>query len=222
MGPGILPVQVMAVIGCYEFHTESPCKLNKLPVGSILVRDAVILYFQIETLLPEDIQVSPGSLFRPFSIPLQQVIGDLSVETGTQRYQAFTVAGEDFQINPRLVIEPFKKPAGYEFHEVPVACHVPGKQYKMIGVDPVRVLLLQVSASRGYVDLTADDRLQPCLQGGLVELYRTKEIAVICYGHGRHPVLDGLVHQFVYLDGPVKQAVFSMQVEGDKIGVFHT
>lgn len=67
---------------------------------------------------------------------------------------------------------------------------------------------------RRHADLAAQDRLQPFVAAGVVEVDRAEHVAVVGQGQRRHPELRGLLDQLVDVAGPVEQAVLGVEVEG--------
>ena len=69
----------------------------------------------------------------------------------------------------------------------------------------------------GDVHLTADDGLDAVGFGGLAELGRPEEVAVVGHRHRRHPLPGGQLRQARNGAGTVQQAVVGVEVKVDKL-----
>jgi hypothetical protein len=142
---------------------------------------------------------------------------DLAREAAGEPDQAPVVAGQEVLVDAGPVIKPFRVGQGDQLHEVVVALVV-GREKGQVVVslgDSGRRLV--EAASRGHVDLAAQDGPEALFPAGVVEGHRPEQVAVVGDGQGLHPQAHRLVHQLVNVNGPVEQAVLGMQVEMDEV-----
>ncbi len=66
------------------------------------------------------------------------------------------------------------------------------------------------------VDFAADDGMDAGGFGGVVELHRAEEVAVIGHGHGGHFLLGDDLHQLVDIAGAVEQGIIGVAVQVDE------
>jgi hypothetical protein len=60
------------------------------------------------------------------------------------------------------------------------------------------------------------------LFGAIAEVNDTEHVAMVCDGDCRHPVFDSLLQEVMNPAGAIKQTVFGMNMQVNKIGVFQT
>ena len=96
------------------------------------------------------------------------------------------IAAQDLLVGARLVVEAFGMGEADDREEVPIACLIGGEQDKVVIFRPAIGLPL-TPVTRGDVDLTADDRLNPPPFRLAVELDRPGHPSVISKGKGIHP-----------------------------------
>ena len=113
VGLGILPVQVVAVIGGHEGEPQLPCQFQEPPVRGRLLRQGVFLEFEIVA-VPERVRIplrrGPG-LLHP--VP-EAVRGNLSLEAGGEGDEPFAVLRQDLLVDAGLVVEPLLEADGNE------------------------------------------------------------------------------------------------------------
>ena len=119
---------------------------------------------------------------------------------------------EQVLIDAGLVVEAFEVGGGDQVDEVAVAFLVFAEQDQVVvavGIGAGLVALLR------DVDFAADDGLDALCLGGVVELDRAEEIAVVGHGDGGHFLFDD-VHELADFAGSVEQGIIGVAVEVDE------
>ncbi len=222
VGVGVLPGQVVAVVGRHQRQVETGSDLGQPPVDRGLLGDEVLLQLEEEAVVVEDLRHLPGAALGLLRAVEQQQGGDLPTETGSQRDEPLVVLAQQFPVDARPVVEPFPVSGRDQVAEVAVADGVLAEQEQMVGSfrGTPGVGLLETGAGSD-VDLAADDRLDPRPPSLAVELQGAEHVAVVGDRQGRHAELFGLLHQIADLDGPVEEAVLAVQVQMDEVRMFH-
>ena len=96
--------------------------------------------------------------------------------------------GQKVPVDPGLVVEALEIAGRDQLDEVAVALLVLAQQDQVVVA--VRVGADRVPLLRD-VDLAADDGMDALVLGGVVELNRAEQVAVVGHGHGRHALLLG-------------------------------
>ena len=141
---------------------------------------------------------------------------DLALQAAAEAEDALAVAGQRGLVGARLVVETVEVGLRHDSDEVAVTGRVLDQQRKVrVGLAPRdRPLLRQIA--RRQVDLAADDRVDPCLQGFLLELHRAVEVAVVGQCYRRHPEVGHAPDQILDPDRPVEERILAVQVEMDE------
>ena len=111
----------------------------------------------------------------------------MAAQAGGHADEPFGVLVEQVHVDARLVIEAVEIGGGDQVDEVAIALLVFAQQHQVVvavGVGAGLVALLR------DVDFAADDGVDAVRLGGVIELHRAEEVAVIGHGHGRHFLLD--------------------------------
>ena len=123
--------------------------------------------------------------------------------------------GEDLLVDAGLVVHPFHLADRAEAHQVHIAGVVSGEQRQMVGV-AVDAALAHEPRARGDVDLTADDRLDPRVLAGFVEVDGAVHDAVVREADRGHLELRGAAHHRLDAAGAIEQRVLGVIVEVDE------
>ena len=115
-------------------------------------------------------------------------------------------------VHTGLIIEAFHVTPGHDFHQVGVALVVLGQQHQMIIAVVAAGGLLVEPGVGSYVDLAAQDGLDPLRPGRPIEVDDAEHGSVVGNSCGSHAQLLHLGHVFFYFIGAVQKAVFCMGV----------
>ncbi len=94
--------------------------------------EAVVLQFQEEILLPEQVGVFVGEPARVVVTIGEQRFVDVAAQAGRERDQALGMAREQVLIDARLVVEAVEVTGGDQLDEVAVAFLVFAQQHQMV------------------------------------------------------------------------------------------
>ena len=73
----------------------------------------------------------------------------------------------------------------------------------------------------GNVKFTADNGFDPVFIGLLIKIDCSKHIAMIGHSNGRHLIFFSFFKKILNADGSIEQAILSMNMKMNKIGVLH-
>jgi hypothetical protein len=211
--------QVVGVVGREQRKLQVHRHLRELGVHAVLVADAVALQLEVEA-VAED----PGEILGQPPGAVELSGADRAARHRGQaaggRDQALVVLPQEVHVDARLVVEALEVGLRHEHHQVPVAGVVHREQQQVadrIEARGVALARLAFEARAGReVDLAAEDRLDAVLLGGLEELDRAEEVAVVGERDRRHAELLRALEERIDLDRAVEQRVLAVQVEVDE------
>ena len=143
---------------------------------------------------------------------LLERLADAAGEAAGERDQAARVALEQLPVDARLRVVALEVAERAELDQVRVAGVRLGQQRQ------VRVAARARVAVVGDVDLAADDRLDPLVARGLVEVDRAGERAVVGERHRRHLELGRAGGERGDPARPVEDRVLAVDVQVDEVG----
>ena len=115
---GVLRPQVVGVVGADQRDARLLMDAEQIPVHQL--GDTVILQFQIEVILPEDLLHGQGILLSPVVVAVYQPLGDLTGQTGRQGDEALAVLAQQVQIDAGLDVKALHKGLTHHVRQVPV------------------------------------------------------------------------------------------------------
>ena len=101
VGHRILAVGVMAVVGRQEWGADAPGDLDELWIGPVLVGNPVVLDFDEQVALAEDVLEPGGPLLRSVVVPRQQRLQHHPAQTASRGDESIVVALEQLPVQPR-------------------------------------------------------------------------------------------------------------------------
>ena len=205
-------VQVVDVAGRDERQLRLSGELDELRVDHLLHVEAGVLQLDVDVVAPEDLR-EPVELGAGVLGPvLLERLADAAGEAAGERDQPARVALEQLPVDARLGVVALEVAERAELDQVRVAGVRLGEQRQ------VRVAAGARLAVVGDVDLAADDRLDPLLPGGLVEVDRAGERAVVGERDGGHLELGGAGRERGDPARPVEDRVLAVDVQVDEVG----
>ncbi len=216
VGVVLVSPDVVQVVGHDEVQIHLAAELCELGVERPLERQTVVLEFQEESILAEDVAVLPGDLAGQVPVVHFERLGDLAAEASGARDQASGIARQDLVVDSGLVVVALEVRVGDEPAEVLVALPALAQQDQMVGLR-IRLALFVAHASPGNVRLHSDDRLDAVGGAGLVEGDGAVERAVVGDRHGVESQLTPLLRQLVDPAEAVEQAELGVQMEMDEV-----
>ncbi len=211
----VLFLYIMRVICQHKGYARFAVERNQLARGLFLVKNAVILYFQVEIALAEQLIKLQGASASAHIVPVDELLRDFARETAGKANKPLGVLVQKLPIYPRLCVKPLGKRRRHKVAKVFVPRFVFAQQNK-VGVVPVHNMLAVAHSSRGNVDFAADNRLYARFLAGLIKRHSAVHHAVIRHGERRLPQLRRLFGDFIYPASPVKQGVLRMNVQMNK------
>ena len=211
----------MNVVGGHRLEAELRGELEQARGDLALRFQAVVVDFDVDVLLAEDVDQLGHRLARLAFVAEQQPLVDRAGNAAAQADDALGELAERGAVDPRLaVVEALEVAERDELLQVAPAFVGLGQQRHVAGPLAAGDVLLVLQIAGGEVDLAAEDRLHPGLLAGLVELDGAEQVAVVGHRHRRHPELLRLGGDLLGAGHPVEERVFGVQVEVDE-GVGH-
>jgi len=131
VGLGMLTLEIVDVICCYQRQTGSARKFHEPLNGNRLGFEAVVLQFQIEPAV-EDIRILAGAalgILHPVG-PREHV--DLTPQATRETDQARAVTRQNLLVDPRLVVETLQVTDRRQPDQVLIALEIPSQKDKVI------------------------------------------------------------------------------------------
>ena len=221
MGLVVVLVEEMDVVGGHRLEAELRGQLEQARGDLALRFQTVVVDFDVNVLLAEDVDQLGHRLARLAFVAEQQPLVDRAGNAAAEADDALRELAQRGAVDPRLaVVEALQVAERDELLQVAPALVGLGQQRHVAGPLAAGDVLLVLQAAGGEVDLAAEDRLHPRLLAGLVELDRAEQVAVVGHRHRRHPELLRLGRDLLGPGHPVEERVFGVQVEVDE-GVGH-
>jgi len=104
VGDGVLPMDVMTVVGGQQRRVQAPGDLEELGVRALLFVEAVILQLDEQVVGSEDVLEAPGQLERLLVLTLEQGLEDDATEAPRGGNHTLVVPLEQLPIHPRAVV----------------------------------------------------------------------------------------------------------------------
>ena len=216
MGPGVVALRVVDVVGRDKRNPRGPRQLHQHGVDLGLLRQAVVLNLEVEPVRAQDVAVR-GCYFAGLPVLAgQEEPCGFRGQAARQPDQPLGPLGQQLLVDARPVPEPLQVGVCHQPKEVPVAFLARHQERQ------VPVLLLALAGSpveplaRRHVGLHPDDRPDAVAAGGLVEVERPEHGPVVGEGDRRHPESGRLGAQVFHPRGPVQERVLAVGVQVDE------
>src|SRR5437016_3814358 len=149
-------------------------------MDAMLLRQPLVLNFQIEIVFAENFPEISGSVSGGFILACHQVFGNFPGKTAGKSDQSLAMIGKKFLADARLVIEAVPRSLGSDLDEILITLFIFGEHEQVVvsvtfGRRPVIVFLADV-------ELAADDRLDAGFLRLSCELDGSIDIAMIRHG----------------------------------------
>ena len=215
----VVLAEIVAVVGGDQRKAKIFFQTEQVGVDAVFLFQALVLNFQEEIVRAENIAVGGGRIPGRVVVVFHQAFGDFAFQAAGKSDQSFGVLGQKLLAHPRLVIEAAQRGFRGDLGQIAVAFLVFRENQKMVisvalgwsALDVVVVLLADV-------ELAADDRLHPGLVGGIDEMDRAKDVAMIGHGHRGHPELFHALDKLLHVAGAVEHGIVGMEVQVDELG----
>ena len=207
----------MRIVCRDERYPHLLVQLEKSGVDLDLFVNIVSLNFQIEVLSEDILVFLNGLLCSGYPFPLDQV-WDLAAYARRKTNEPLAVLTQNLLIDSGRVVESFQIARRHQLDQILVSRLVFNEQNEVIrpALHPACRLLAESTLNRA-IDLTADDRFNIDILHRPVKIDCAEQVAVIRHRYSRHLPLGRPVGDRLNLAGAVKQAVFRMAMEVDKV-----
>ena len=189
MGFRVLRIGIVDVVRGDKLDACLLGHLEELLVHQRLIRQPVILQFEIIVILAEDVSVLKCSLLRLFIQTFHDIPLDFSRKTCAEGNDPAVILAQQFLVHSGSVIISFHKSFGDDLHQISISFIVLRKKDEMI-VSVISACHLSVKPGiRRHIDLTAEDRVDPLLLRFPVEIDDAVHHSVIRDRSAVHPQL---------------------------------
>ena len=207
VGHRVFSMRVVAVVGGQQRGIEPAGDLHQLRVGPLLIGDPVVLQFDEEVLLAENVLQPSGPALRQLDVAAQQRLEHHATQAPRGGDQALVVSLEQLPVESGLVVVPLQVGGRGELEQIAVPLDRLRQEGQVVvellppfhvaaGVvhlaPPDRPLVARLGR---HVGLGADDRRDALLTAGLVEVEDPVHVPVVGDPEGRLSVGGGRGHQ---------------------------
>ena len=204
--------EVVDVSGGDELEAAPLGELREAAEGGLLHVEPDVLQLDVRVVRAEDlrqpVELGLGVAVAALGERPRDAAGEAAREGDHPRREAL----EQLPVDARLVVVALEVAERAELDQVRVAGVVGGEERQ------VRVALRERAAIVDDVHLAAEDRLDPLLGGGLVEVDRAGHRAVVGERHGGHLELGRLPRERRDPARPVEDRVLGVDVQVDERG----
>ena len=213
-------LEVVRVVGAHDRRADRLGDVDGPGRHPPLFVEAVGLDLHEVVVAAEDFLVPAGGGAGAAGLVGGEQARDLGVEAPREREQPLGVGREQLPVHTRLVVIALEVGRGDEPDQVAVAGEVPHEHGEVVRALVGAVLGAALGPlARRHVELAAEDRLDPLLLAGQVEVDGAEQVAVVGQRERREPQLPRPRDQLVELRGAVEQAVLGVDVQVDEVGV---
>ena len=212
----VLAAHVMRIVRCNQRNIHFGRKFFQLVANLRLLLQAVILYFQKKILSPENVNVFLNQFLSLRKFVVENGAGDFADDASTKRDKSFVIFAQLFLVDTRAIIKTLNARRRRQLYQIFIARVVFGKQNQMKIFCAVSLFAVEERAGRD-VNFTADNRLNAASLRRLVKINHAVHCAVIRYREGIHAEIFRGVEQVVNPRRAVKQAVFGVNMQMNKI-----
>ena len=132
MGPGILPVQIVAIICCNKRDGEFPSDLNQFGICPLLIGKPVFHYLKVEIPISEDLPIFPCDLLCLLLISIKHERRYFTIKAGAHTYKSLAIPGQYLLVHSGAIVKPFEISGGRQFHKIFVSLDILDEGNKMM------------------------------------------------------------------------------------------
>ena len=212
---GVLFAQIMGVVRSHKRDARLLRKLHQHGQHPALLRQAVVLYFNIIVSLAKQLLIILRGGFRLFIVARQQRLRKLARQTGGKADKPFVVFFQQGVVDARLVVKAIDKACRHQLNKVFIACLIFTQEHQVVrAIDAVHLI---ETRTRGHVYFAADNGLDARLFRGFIKIDAAVHHAVVGDSHSRLAQLFHPFHQRLDAACAVQKAVFSVQMQMCKL-----
>ncbi len=209
---GVFGIDVMGVVGGDEAGVVMRSQVEQGAVDLLQLRDVVLLEFEEEIVLAEDLVVPVDAAAGGVKLVLLDQARHLGRQAAGGADQALRVLGKEFLVDAGVVVKAFQLGSRGDLEQVLVAGLVLGQEQQVGGL-AVFLGVVLLHGAGGHVGLHPDDGFDAGFLGGVVELDHAEHGAMVGDGQGGHVHLFGTLDQLLDIAKAVEQGVFGVNVE---------
>ena len=221
----VVLIDVMRVVGGQKWRTNFLRELNEFGVGANLVGNAVILDFDEQVVLAENVLQTSGLLHGTFFVAIENGLKNMATQTTGGGNEPGRVFLEQFPVDAWLVVIALEKRKAGQLNEVAVALIVFSQQREVVVllasalVDASVVVHTSATCNAfgavvvSHIGLGADDGLNALLTTFVIELDNAIHVAVVGDAQCRLTIGNSFCHQLVEARCAIEHGVFRMNVK---------
>ena len=190
VGLFILRVSIMYVVCRHQFNSGFLRKPKKLLIHDRLFRNSMVLKFQKEIPLSENLLITKRCLSSFVVKSSKQIFLNLSRKARAECNDSLVILLQNLIIHPRFIVVTLCKSAGHDLHQIMVSQIIFRQKHQMIiTVIPASDSFFIESRSRCNIDFASEDWLNPCCSCRTVKIDHTIHDTMIRDRHAVHPEL---------------------------------
>ena len=179
--------QIVAVIGRDQRQAKIFLQLEQAGMDFVFHGKALILNFEKEVFLAENIGIASGGGASGGVVPFHQAFRDFALQASGEPNQAPGVFRQKLFADARFVVKAVQRGFRSDFDEVAVAFFVFGQnQQVVVGIAFGRGAVDVVIVFLADVEFAANNGLHAGGLRGIDEMHGAKNISVVGHGHGGH------------------------------------
>ncbi len=129
---------IMDIVGANRGNAGFRCNTHQSRHDTLFIVDIMVLEFQKEVILAEQLLHFQSGLFGFFIVAGEEKLGNLTGQARRKGDQSLMMGGKEFFVNAGLMIKALGKRAGNEFNQVFIADLIFTQQHQM-AIVPFRV-----------------------------------------------------------------------------------
>jgi len=208
--------EIVHVIRADERQPEVARERDEPDIHDALFFDPLVLHFEEEVALPENVAIGGRRVERFASLFGAQPGGDLPFQAAAQPDQAAGVLGEHRLVDARLVIEPVGVAGRDELDEVVKAFVAFGEQHEVIRRFAGLPAAIVPAAGRD-IHFATQDRFDAAFLRFVVKRHGREHVAVFGHRDRRHLQFGHPIEQLADAARAVEQRELGVEVKVDEI-----
>ena len=212
LNPGIFTGQIVRVIGRDQRNAGLVRQAVQTHIDFFLCLDAVILNFQKEIILSENLTELECLPFGALIVAVHQCLRNGTGQAGRQADESLAVLAQQIQIDAGTDIKALRKTQADHVNEVAVTLHVLTQQNQVSVPLTLSVTALKARA-RCDINLTADDRVNAARLGSSIKINGAVHDTVVGHCDRGLSQFGDTIHQLLNPACAVEQTIFGMYVQ---------
>ena len=194
--PVFLPY-IMYVIGTDKRYTGFLAHFHEGCVYGLLLRNSVILQFQIKIAFSKYIKIFESHILCHIIGTVQKCSGNRSSQAGTCGDKSFMILSQKFFIDPWFIVKTFRISKGYKLYQILITFIIFCQQNEMVIAHALPAVFIK-TALRGNIYLTADYRLYSFFFACFIKVNNPKHCSMVGYCQIFHSKLRSSFYKLTY------------------------